>query len=279
MVFIKAKKLILVLLLSIEYSFAHIDLSNIEDWKPIDERQTYNRENLWEYIDGAADLFLSYGFEQLISQELEQDSIIVVLDVYDMGKPLNAFGIYSAERPSNAGRRSAGTEAVIIPPYQALMVKGQYYVKVNVSRGNLETEAAYALLQEIAQILPGTNNYPREFTILPEKNRQPYSYSYTKENFSGLSELNSCISAEYQSEDYGSYTCFAVVGLEQEETQSIWTTITSKWKKDTVAKAEVYYRKIPYKGYVGVIKKNGTILGITGIKDKTHLFEMLEQLK
>ncbi|HGY54701.1 MAG TPA: hypothetical protein ENK44_03275 [Caldithrix abyssi] len=275
----KVKLLFIVLLIFWEYAFSSIHLSKIEGWKTLDKPLSYNPQTLWEYIDGAADLFLSYGFEHLISQELEQDSIIVVLDIYDMGKPLNAFGIYSAERPSKAGRWSAGAEAVIIPPYQALMVKGQYYVKVNVSRGNLETEAAYALMQKVAQILPGTNNYPQEFTILPGKNRQPYSYSYTKENFSGLSELNSCISAEYQSGDYGSYTCFAVVGLEQEEMQSIWTTITSKWKKDTFAKTEVYYRKIPYKGYVGVIKKNGTILGITGIKDKTHLFEMLEQLK
>ncbi len=275
----KMKLLFIVLLIFLEYAFGSIQLSKIEGWKTLDEPLSYNRQNLWEYIDGAADLFLSYGFEQLISQELEQDSIIVVLDVYDMGKPLNAFGIYSAERPSKAGRRSAGTEAVIIPPYQALMVKGKYYVKVNVSRGKLETEAAYALLQKIAQILPGTNGYPQEFTLLPGKNLRSYSYNYTRKNFSGLSELNGCISAEYQSGDYGSYTCFAVVGLDKEETQSFWTTIASKWKKDTVAKTDVYYRKIPYKGYVGVIKKNGTILGVTGIKEKTHLFEILEELK
>lgn len=275
----KSKFLAILVGLFIQSSFSAIDLSKIEGWKALDEALTYNRENLWEYINGAADLFLSYGFEQLASQEFSKDSLIVMVDVYDMGKPLNAFGIYSAERPTKAKRRAAGTEAVIIPPYQALMVKDRYYVKVNVSEGKLENEAAYALLQKIAHILPGTNSYPEEFSLLPEKNRQPLSYNYTKQNFSGLSELNSCISAEYHSQVHGQYTCFAVVGLDKEEMESIWTTIVARWKRDSISKSEVYYRKIPYKGYVGVIKRNGTILGITGSKKKNHLLRIIEKLK
>jgi len=273
----KAKFLPIMLGICLQYSFNSIDLSKIEGWKALDEALTYNRENLWEYIDGAADLFLSYGFEQLTSQEFSKDSLIVVVDVYDMGKPLNAFGIYSAERPAKAKRRTVGTEAVISPPYQALMVKDRFYIKVNVSEGKLNDAIAYALLRQIAKILPGLKNYPQEFSLLPGNGLVPFSYNYSKKNFSGLSELNNCISAEYQSEEYGQYTCFAAVGPEKEKVEAMWKTISEKWKKDAANDA-VYYRKIPYKGYVGVIRKNNTIMGISGIAKKERLLKMLERL-
>jgi len=231
------------------------------------------------YINGAADLFLSYGFERLASQEFTKDSLVVMVDVYDMGKPLNAFGIYCAQRPADETRRQAGTEAVIFPPYQALMFKDRFYVKVNISQGKLENETALDLLQKVAAHLAGTAGYPQECALLPGKDRKPDSFAYSRQRFSGLSELYSCVSAEYQSPGFGSYTCFAVAGLNKDELEAMWETIAGKWKTDSAKGEDICYRLIPQKGYIGAIKKKGTILGISGIRQKSRLFEMMERLK
>ncbi len=76
----------------------------------VDEEYRYAREDLWQYINGAADLFLSYGFRELIVRDLEQGDRHVTVSVYDMGGPLDAFGVYERERPDDG--RLPGTVAV-----------------------------------------------------------------------------------------------------------------------------------------------------------------------
>ena len=61
------------------------DFPKLKGWKPISEVSTYEPENLWVYINGAAELFLAYGFQYLRSCDLEGSGISVTLDIYDMG--------------------------------------------------------------------------------------------------------------------------------------------------------------------------------------------------
>ena len=58
----------------------------------------YEPDNLYEYIDGGADVFLLYDFQRLLHQNFKAGKGEITADIYDMGKAENAFGIYSAER-------------------------------------------------------------------------------------------------------------------------------------------------------------------------------------
>ena len=46
------------------------DFPKLKGWTPVSEVSTYEPENLWEYINGAAELFLAYGFQFLRSCDL-----------------------------------------------------------------------------------------------------------------------------------------------------------------------------------------------------------------
>jgi len=43
-------------------------------------------------------VYLLYDFQVLLHQDFKAGAADITADVYDMGKPEDAFGIYSAER-------------------------------------------------------------------------------------------------------------------------------------------------------------------------------------
>ena len=68
--------------------------------KPDGEARFFS-DNLWELINGAAEAFHSCRMEVMLHQNFVLGEAEVTVEIYDMGNPLNAFGIYSAERSPN----------------------------------------------------------------------------------------------------------------------------------------------------------------------------------
>jgi hypothetical protein len=73
------------------------------DFKPANKIETYNADNLYEKIDGKADLYLQNDFSSLQcrrynSNTSQQDWAEVY--VYDMAKAKNAFAVYSGQMRS-----------------------------------------------------------------------------------------------------------------------------------------------------------------------------------
>ena len=58
----------------------------------------YSGRALFGYIDGGAELYLEYGFRKLGRQEVEYPGERLVVEVYQMGSPIEAFGIFSVQR-------------------------------------------------------------------------------------------------------------------------------------------------------------------------------------
>jgi hypothetical protein len=54
--------------------------------------------DLYQYIDGGAEAYHGYGMVTLAHQEFKAGAAEVTIDLYDMGDPLRAFGIYASER-------------------------------------------------------------------------------------------------------------------------------------------------------------------------------------
>ena len=113
------------------------DFPDIKGWKPISEVLRYNPDNLYEYINGAADQFIAYGFQELLTRDISSEGLQVTVDIYDMGTRLNAFGMFKTESPRDQQALIIGTEAFVSPPYQCLLLKENYYVKVNVYEGRM----------------------------------------------------------------------------------------------------------------------------------------------
>ena len=80
-------------------------------WKQSGEIQTFIPKNLYEYINGAADLYLTYDFQELkVAEYQNEKKASVTVDVYRHKTPLYAFGIYSQERLSEANFLDIGAQ-------------------------------------------------------------------------------------------------------------------------------------------------------------------------
>ena len=118
-----------------------------------DYHKVYDRETLYDYIDGGAELYLSYGFRRLTSRRyVREGEPDIVVDLFDMGDSHNAFGVFSHSREvveSRFGQGSQYTEGLL------LFWKGRYYVSVLASP---ETEASRGAAFDLARRIERTKH-------------------------------------------------------------------------------------------------------------------------
>ena len=147
---------------------------------PQGDASTYDAENLYQYIDGGADIYLLYDFKTLLHQDFKSAAAEVTVDIYQMGNPEDAFGIYSSERSTNYKFLPIGAEG-----YRAEgilnFLEGRYYVKLSGSG-----PSADALLDQFARLLStrigGSRALPSLLTSLPREHRIAHSEQYIKKD-------------------------------------------------------------------------------------------------
>ena len=250
------------------------DFPAVEGWDQVGEVLIYDADNLWEYINGAAELFVSYGVESCHTTDLMADGLTVTVDLYEMGTRLNAFGVYEREASGEPVEIANAVSALVSPPYQALLLKGSTYAKVNVFEGELSIEAGRGLLQALADAIPGESSPPPEFQLLPADGKTEGSESYQAEAFLGLTELTDCVFAEYQEEgDEAPWEGFVVV---PDAAASVWEALAGEWNSVESGGMEVLFREVPYRGFVGVVRTDDGMYGVSGAEDQASLLARLD---
>ncbi len=73
-------------------------------WMKSEGVETYNRHNIFDYIDGGAELYLAYDFQQVVVQKYipnTQDSVeekSITVEIWQMNSPEDAYGVYSIDQ-------------------------------------------------------------------------------------------------------------------------------------------------------------------------------------
>ena len=110
--------------------------------------------SLWEYIDGAADIYYTYGFVllQLSRYQLsENQDAEITVEIYMMKDPLNAFGIYSTEKKGINQFIEISIEGYYVKDSLAFW-HGRFYIKLS-SYGIADTDGA--VLKKMASDISG----------------------------------------------------------------------------------------------------------------------------
>ncbi|MDP2960132.1 MAG: hypothetical protein Q8N71_01800, partial [candidate division Zixibacteria bacterium] len=69
-----------------------------KDFKKVDQAQLFDRKNLFDYMDGGAELYLSYDFQRLSVQEYRDKDRVITVEVYEMKTSQDAFGLFSLDQ-------------------------------------------------------------------------------------------------------------------------------------------------------------------------------------
>jgi hypothetical protein len=253
------------------------EFPEVERWHPEGEIKVYGPDNLWEYINGAAERFVMYGFQILRFREFSKENLMMTAEIYDMGSPLNAFGIYTTERPAEGKRLSIGTE-VVLGPSHCLLLKDRYYVKIIMLRGMLDDESGEAILKSIEPHIEGKSGLPPELNFLPTRERVSGSEKYVTQAYLGLSELKNVLFADYEDSKGDGYRFFGVISTPNASVEKIWEILSRKWTSAKFREHTVLYRDVPYEGKIGIIRRGKEILGVSGVSDEKKMFKHLAEI-
>jgi hypothetical protein len=163
----------------------------IEGWRTDGDPLVYTPDNLWEYIDGAAENFLSFDFRRVLAQEyLSSGDRGLKAEIYEHGSPLMAYGIYSQMRSPGLARHAIGDEA-FSDEYSLHVWKDRYYVRVAVFEPGEDSDAALKLFAEaIAAAIPGGGaGLPLETAAFPREGLGRNDLRYVTEGVLGREDF------------------------------------------------------------------------------------------
>jgi len=241
-------------------------------WTQAGEVRVYNAQNLWEYINGAAELFVQYGVRTCATADMSAAGVSVTVDLYEMASPLAAVGVFKVESAGGGVNLTGATIAALSPPYQARMVKGSTYIKVNVYEGELTESEGRQLLQGLAAALPGEAVMPQEFSLLPEEGKVAGSEGYQPGSLLSLAELTDCVYADYEGNEGETWQGFVVL---PSAASDVWEALADRWESLEHDGLTVLFREVPYSGLVGVTRTDSGMFGVSGAADETQLRQRL----
>jgi hypothetical protein len=170
-------------------------------WQLAGQPYRYTPSNLYEYINGAAEFFIAFGFVELTGANyapVTGGNNSVTIDIYDMGGKLNAFGVFQSKRDRQAPDLKVGAASTISDNYVAFH-KDRFYVEIQAFIINEQAKSVIATMAaSVAEHLPGDNTLPRELSYFPDEGRIFGSERYIKGGVLGHAFLEQGLVCDYQ---------------------------------------------------------------------------------
>jgi len=193
-------------------------------WNRAESPTYYGPHNLWDHINGAAALYLDYGFTSLATAyyKTTDGKSTAALEIYRMETPLHAFAIYAAERSPEDEFIRIGAEGYLSDNTLNFW-KGPYYAKLSSYRTREDPKGILkALAGTVASQIPGRYTEPEAFGHFPAKNRVAKSERYIPKNFLGHPFFKAGYRVNYQG-DRGNYQLFLVPTTSPAEAEAAFT--------------------------------------------------------
>lgn len=170
------------------------------DFAPASEIETYSAGNLYEKINGKADLYLQNDFASLQSRRYRsgaspQDWAEVY--VYDMAKAKNAFAVYSGQMRST--RQPLGwTQFGYKTSDSIYLASGNYYFEIILSSDSTELlQTAEFASKQLASLAAKEPFEPFAIHFFPKENLVADSFRLIRKDVFGCAEMENIFAAAY----------------------------------------------------------------------------------
>lgn len=148
----------------------------IDGWE-VDDAGLWDKQTLYTYINGGAELYLSHSFEQAASRRYTRgDQPEIMVDLFRMATPDDAYAVFSLSREKeNAGFGENAQEG----PGMLLFRKHRYCVSiVSYPVTDAAQAAVHRLARMIEQAIPEGTGSPDLIRHLPEAQQRRGSVRY-----------------------------------------------------------------------------------------------------
>jgi len=248
-------------------------------WKQSGEIETFIPKNLYEYINGAADLYFAYDFQELkVAEYQNEKKASVTVDVYRHRTPLYAFGIYSQERLSGAYFLDIGVQGYYEKGFLNFLM-GPYYVKISaINTGPEDQEVLVAFAKKVAQNLGEKGSFPSILSSFPAEGKKGNSEMFVSKNFLGYAFFHSGFTADYELQGK-KFKLFVMERVNRDECKAIiekyLQTIKSPRKDVT---EDRYTLSDPHHGEIDLQWQGRYIWGIIGNVEHALKSKYIEKL-
>lgn len=138
----------------------------INGWSANVAVETYDRKTIFRYIDGGAELYLAYNFRSVkVHTYTKSGAPDIVMDIYEMNNPEDAFGVFTAEREGDDIGIGQGSE------YDAGLLrffKGQFFVSVmTYGETSKSKKTVFDIAREVADSIQSVGSKPELVSSLP----------------------------------------------------------------------------------------------------------------
>jgi len=245
-------------------------------WAKVGQLRTFTGQDLFNQIDGGAELFLEFGFARLRLQAYARDKAELALNVYEMESAASALGIYlmkmGRETPfPEISARNSGEEV------QTAIVKGRYFVQVDnlgdVPASKAEAAAlANAFLAGVAEeaartpldLLPAEGRVPgSERLVRGPYGLQPY-FTFGEGDILSLGGKIFGVVANYRESPDSLFLRFIVPYTEKTQAGSVYENLLANldpYLKVLETREEVFVFE-DHRGKFGIVERKGSNLDI-----------------
>jgi hypothetical protein len=125
----------------------------------------YDKDTLFDRINGESELYFHYGFETLVYARYENKrdpKIAIEIDVYKMGSLVDAFGIFANYRRKDDADIAVGAQGTISSS-QVFFYQDRYFVRLQVTGATSAPRDAFlSCAKAVSLNLPKSTARPKE---------------------------------------------------------------------------------------------------------------------
>jgi hypothetical protein len=239
-------------------------------WKLSGEIQIYSPANLYDYINGGADLYLKYDFQELkVADYVNNQKASVTIEVYRHKTPVHAFGIYSQERLNNANYLEVGAQGYSEKGVLNFLAADCYVKMSSVDTGPEDQAVLLAFAKKVVDNLGGKGSLPSILSSFPREGEKKDSEKFISREFLGYSFFHSAFTADYELSGK-KFKLFVIEGTDPKECRNMIQAYLKQTGnlQDKVEEGR-YQLKDPYHGGMDFYWKGNYIWGALDLADET----------
>jgi len=262
---------------------SHLPKEPPKGWILVEGPRVFTKANLFEHINGQAELFFKYGFQKCtfaVYEDRKNSENQIDVDIYDMGSVLQSFGIFSRLRsddpPGGFGLDSCQDARSI------LFYKGKYFIMLYATTEN--PSVLNQLAMDIESKISDPSPPPREIGFFPKSGLRPGSVQFFSEGLLGHQFLPQGFQGTYLAGNKEFHLFMAIFKNEQAarkafETYKNYLSTKGQLFNQIPAKfaPDAFRGEDPYQGELLIVQKGLYLLGGMGSQIEEKELTWLEE--
>lgn len=180
-----------------------LDNGSVAGWKPAGPAETFTQDNVFQLIDGEAELYFPYGFKRVVAAEFaapDGSDMKVSVEAYQLASLLDAFGVFSNYRDEDSNIADIGAEAVA-GTTQIIFYQDKFFLKVRTNKLD-QAEKLLEFAKKLSKTLPQKLAQPGELELVTVKGVIPASRQYIAKSLLGYEFFNKGMMARAYLKDH-----------------------------------------------------------------------------